>query len=132
MFADKGPYLRPWEGCTVRNPVLAAAVVSSVLLAGLVAWHTRGGKSDESPVINLGPSATVAPRRNSLVEHGALRRSSPRSAAVTADTLWVAARQIQRELHAATTRSERERLLAEFETIVQQMNALQVDSGGTL
>jgi len=116
----------------VRNPVLGAAVVSSILLAGFVGWHTRGGSPDAGPVINLGPSAGSAPRRISLVEHGASRRLTPPDAAVTADALWIAAEQIQRELHAATTRSERERLLSEFETIVQQMNALQAGSAETL
>jgi hypothetical protein len=116
----------------VRNPVLAAAVVSSVLLAGLVAWHTRGGNSDENPVVNPGPSPAAATRRISLLERGALRRSATDAPAATADALWVAAEQIQRELHAATTRGERDRLLAELETIVRQMNALQADTGGTL
>jgi hypothetical protein len=132
MFAVEGPYLRPWEGCTVRNPVLAAAVVSSVLLAGLVAWHTRGGKSDEIPAVNASASAAGAPHRNSLVERGSARRGSPPPASVTADALWVAAGQIQRELHAATTRTERERLLAQLETIVQQMNTLQADGDSAL
>ncbi len=115
----------------MRNPVLAAAVVSSVLLAGLVAWHTRG-KPGEVPEINLGVSAAGAPRRNSPIEQGSVRRSSAPSAAVTADSLWVAAEQVQRELHAATTRTERERLLAELETIVRQMNDLQADGNETL
>jgi hypothetical protein len=116
----------------VRNPVLAAAVISSVLLAGLVAWHTRGGNSNENPAVNPGPSPAVATRRISLIERGALRRSATLSPATTGDALWVAAEQIQRELHAATTRTERERLLAELQSIVQQMNALQADSAETL
>lgn len=130
-YAWERAVLNLWEGNAVRNPVLAAAVVSSILLTGLVAWHTRGGHSSEGPIINLGGSGTGAPRRNSLIEHGALRRSSlPPSA--TADALWAAAEQKQRELHAATTRAERDRLLGEFEMIVQQMNSLQANSAGTL
>jgi hypothetical protein len=114
----------------VRNPVLAAAVISSVLLTGLVVWHSRGDSDEEGPAVDLGIPAACAQHKHSRLERGAMRSSGAAYAAVSADALWTAAEQVQRELHSAKTRPERERLLGELEAIVRQMNALQADGSG--
>ena len=112
----------------MRNPVLAAAVVSSVLLAGLVVWHSRGGPDDEGSAVALSAPDASTPHKHSRIERGAARSSTAAQDTASADTLWAAAEQLQRELHAAKTRPERDRLLGEFEAIVRQMNALQAET----
>ena len=71
----------------MRNPVLAAAVVSSVLLAGLVVWHSRSGSDDDVPAVALSAPDAGTPDKHSRIERGGRRSSAAAQGAASADAL---------------------------------------------